>query len=208
MRLDIVLLGLIIPVISVADQTCHYQSYRWNTLTRQAEFFESVTKSYADLAPHEIDNQTGCSVCIEDQRQVIIANLKPIRVCKQIAGQIEWILNMSIAEGFQIRQLRGYHVGRTRGEIDVHGRRTKFSNHSFGIAVDVNSDSNGLYENCVEFGKQCILRRGGDWLPDENPLSIRGDSLLVELMKDSGFLWGGEINGRQKDFMHFSVSGY
>jgi len=204
----ILLLSLSLPAMTGAADICHYQSYRWNTITQQAEDFESVTKPYTDLEPGEFDAKTGCSVCIEDQRLITIANLKPVRICKQFSGQIEWILSRAIADGFQLKQFRGYRVGRTRGVVDAAGKRTEFSNHSYGIAIDINSASNGLYENCIEFSGQCVLRRGGEWRPGENLQSIRTDSLLVGLMKDSGFKWGGEIAGRQKDFMHFSVSGY
>jgi hypothetical protein len=198
---------LISPYIEAAD-TCTYNSYRWNTLTRQAEDLKTISKAYTELSIDEIDPQTGCSVCIEDQRTIKIGNLEPVRVCKIIANQINWVLNTAIAEGFPIRQLRGYRVGRTRGDVDAHGKRMGFSNHAFGIAIDVNAESNGLYENCMEFGEQCVLRRGGKWQPDENPQSISRQSLLVRLMKDSGLKWGGEIFGKQKDFMHFSPSGY
>jgi hypothetical protein len=86
--------------------------------------------------------------------------------------------------------------------------RTRFSNHSFGIAIDVNSASNGLYTNCISFGAQCRLHRGGPWRPASDTASIAADSRLVRRMRAAGFRWGGEIRGRQKDFMHFSPSGY
>ena len=96
----------------------------------------------------------------------------------------------------------------TPGDVDHEEKRTQFSNHSFGIAVDINPDSNGLYQNCIEFSQQCVLRRGGDWQPGQNSRSIAADSQLVKALKSAGFKWGGEILGRQKDFMHFSPDGY
>ncbi len=195
------------PIIFAGD-SCHYQTYRWNTISQKAEDFETVIKSYHDLGPDEFDSLTGCSVCTEDQQVIQVGSLKPVRVCKRYAGRLEWILNTAIAEGFPVQQLRGYRVGRTRGDTDGEGKRTEFSNHSYGIAIDINVNSNGLYENCIEFGAQCVLRRGGKWNPDENPESIPVNGILVNMMKESGFKWGGEIAGRQKDFMHFSVSGY
>ena len=208
-KFDLLLfVSLLISPIIKAEDTCTYDTYRWNTLTRQAEDQEAISKPYTALSIDEIDPETGCSVCIEDQRVIKIGNLEPVRVCKIIANQISWVLNTAIAEGFSVRQLRGYRVGRTRGDVDTHGKRTGFSNHAFGIAIDVNAESNGLYENCIEFGKQCLLRRGGKWQPDKNPQSIGKQSSLVRLMKDSGLKWGGEILGKQKDFMHFSPSGY
>jgi len=191
-----------------AAETCSYHSYRWNTKTRQAEDLVNISKPYSELKPEEIDSASGCSVCIEDQQLIKIGEMPPVYVCKILADEFTWILTSAIAEGLPIRQLDAYRVGRTRGDVDAEGRRSQFSNHSFGIAIDINSASNGLYENCNEYGEQCVLRRGGEWKPDVNPESISADSLLVELMKESGFKWGGEIAGQQKDFMHFSVSGY
>ena len=156
----------------------------------------------------EIDIQTGCSVCNEDQRWISVGNLNPIKVCKIISNQLESILNQALSRGFTISNLVGYRVGRTRGDLDADGKRTKFSNHSFGIAIDINSNSNGLYGKCPEFSQNCILRRGGPWQPDINPESISGNSFLVNAMRISGFRWGGMINGNQKDYMHFSISGY
>ncbi len=61
----------------------------------------------------------------------------------------------------------------------------KLSTHSWGIAIDLNTDTN---------------RMGtvGDM-----------DERLVELFKTSGFVWGGDWTGRFKDPMHFQYcSGY
>ncbi len=84
----------------------------------------------------------------------------------------------------------------------------EFSNHSYGIAIDINTDHNGLYGNCVEFGPQCQLIRGSLWRPGVDPYSLQLNGLVVKKLKEIGFKWGGEIKGKQKDFMHFSLSGY
>ena len=196
-----------IPTVQ-ASETCNYSSYNWNTVTKQAEDSVIVSKSYSALLHEEIDAQTGCSVCVEDQRSISVAGLKPFKLCKVIANEVESILNRAVAQGFVITELTGYRVGRTRGNIDANGNRDGFSNHSFGIAIDVNPGSNGLYENCLEYNQDCVLRRGGKWQPEKNYKSITPKGHLVKMMKASGFGWGGEIIGRQKDFMHFSISGY
>lgn len=194
--------------MALATETCSYSSYRWDTTIKKAVDVVTVNKRYEDLLVEEIDARTGCTVCIEDQRWIQVGKLQPVRLCKVIAHEVESILNRVVANGFKITELEGYRVGRTRGDVDLHGKRTEFSNHSFGIAIDVNSSSNGLYENCLQFDQKCVLRRGGDWQPGINPQSIATQGTLVQQMKGSGFKWGGEIIGRQKDFMHFSVSGY
>lgn len=198
--------GLALP--AMAEKTCSYSSYRWNTYTQQAENRQIVTKPYLNLSPQERDESTGCTVCEEDQRWIRIGELEPVRMCRVLAGRVENILNHALSRGFEIKQLIAYRVGKTRGDVDDEGKRTRFSNHSFGIAIDINPGSNGLYQSCINYGKECVLRRGGAWQPGRDPHSITADSDLVAAMKAAGFKWGGEIAGRQKDFMHFSPSGY
>jgi hypothetical protein len=147
-----------------------------------------------------------CSICREDQADITLSNGLTVQVCAIVAGRIERALEDSLNAGFQIQTLTGYRVGRTRGALNERGLRTKYSNHSFGVAIDVNANANGLYGRCVEWGPECRLRRGGQWDP-QNPLSISPDKDIYYLMKHAGFHWGGELNGRQKDFMHFSLTG-
>lgn len=203
-----ILLGFLLSLHSPAAEICSYDSYQWNTIKQRAENFTRVRKSYAELSSDEIDPRTGCSVCEQDQRLIHVPGIEPVPVCKNVASSYQAILNDARANGFEIHSLVGYRVGKTRGDADTAGRRTKFSNHSFGIALDINSESNGLYTNCLAFGSHCKLRRGGPWRPHSDPASIAADSRLVREMRSMGFQWGGQIKGRQKDFMHFSPSGY
>jgi hypothetical protein len=96
----------------------------------------------------------------------------------------------------------------TRGDADADGNRTLFSNHSFGIALDINEGHNGLYDQCLQFDGNCRLLRGGAWQPGVDPFSLSGDGIIVQALQSLGLSWGGEIAGRQKDFMHFSPTGY
>jgi hypothetical protein len=124
-----------------------------------------------------------------------------------LAAELEHILIELIDQGEPVEHIDGYRVGRTRGDVDNTGQRTRFSNHSFGIAIDINPQSNGLYDNCVEFNADCRLIRGGHWSP-EFATSIQADGRIVYAMESMGLKWGGEILGKQKDFMHFSPTGY
>ena len=187
---------------------CTYSTYKWNALLRKPVEFEEVTKSYSELSSSEIDSLSGCSVCDQDQVEIRLPNIQPFRVCNVIAGQIEKILFDAIDSGYVIDEIVGYRNGKTRGPIDTKGNRTQFSNHSFGIAIDINPDDNGLYDQCIEWGPECRLIRGGEWTPGTDPKSLTKESYLVVELKKAGLLWGGEIAGRQKDFMHFSPSGY
>ena len=111
------------------------------------------------------------------------------------------------SEGEPIFEIVGYRVGKSSGDLDRNGDRTKFSQHSFGIALDINPAQNGLYDHCVAFGPPCRLRRGGRWNPQTRG-ALTATGAIVSGMKEIGIRWGGEIPGQQKDFMHFSPSGY
>ncbi|MDH3973813.1 MAG: M15 family metallopeptidase [Deltaproteobacteria bacterium] len=186
---------------------CTYSTYKWNVNSREAVDFKRVSHAYMDLTEEEIDPETGCTVCEEDQVIIDIPPVKPFRVCKKLAPAITEALYGMMESGEPVFKVVGYRVGKTRGEPDSNGNRTGFSNHSFGVAIDINPDQNGLYDKCIDFGEHCRLIKGGPWLPGR-PGTLMPESEAVRLMKRAGFKWGGEIAGRQKDFMHFSISGY
>jgi hypothetical protein len=193
---------------ALAQEMCSYSTYQWNTLSKRAMNFHRVEKLRSKLEPREIDAQSGCSVCEQDQVVVQIEGVMPFKVCHRVAAKLKSALIAAQKGGYPIETVVAYRNGMTRGDPDENGNRTQFSNHSFGIAIDVNQASNGLYSNCFSWGPQCKLIRAGKWRPESDPLSLTEDSLLVKLMKQQGFKWGGEIQGRQKDFMHFSLTGY
>lgn len=200
------LLAFIITSTS-AQELCTYRTYSWNTIEKKSVNHELVTKPYSDLSDREVDPLTGCSVCEQDQRTIHVVPLKPFKVCYVFAGQIEDIVTGLIHFGESVYSVTGYRVGKTRGEVDRNGNRTQFSNHSYGIAIDINPEQNGLYDNCLEFNDSCRLIRGGSW-GLENRGSLAANGAVVEAFKNFGLKWGGQIQGRQKDFMHFSPSGY
>ena len=196
-----------LEIAAAEPRTCTYSTYKWNVELRKAVDYRQVKHSYQQLSDDEIDRATGCTVCEEDQINIYVADLHPVKLCKKYANHIESLLSQLHSEGEVITKLVGYRVGMTRGDVDESGNRTQFSNHSFGIALDVNDEQNGLYGNCLEFGAQCELRKGGRWEPGF-PGALTYYSPVVLELKNIGLKWGGEIQGWQKDFMHFSPSGY
>jgi hypothetical protein len=188
-------------------QTCTYQTYKWNVEAKRAVERQSISKPYSSLEASERDPVTGCSVCDEDQRAVTLANGVSFKICHIIAKPITDTLNQALEEGGHIETVTAYRVGMTRGDVDENGNRTRFSNHAYGTAIDINPQNNGLYENCKSFGPQCRLRKGGAWTPHLEHGHSRNSPVVISL-KEIHWRWGGEIEGRQKDFMHFSMSGY
>lgn len=191
----------------VDGETCTYTTYRWNVELRRSVDHRLVRHPYSSLSEEEVDPVTGCTVCEEDQRVVDVPPLEPFQLCAKLADRVEEVLARLILAGEPIFSVQGYRVGRSRGVPDASGNRTQFSNHSYGIAIDINPEQNGLYTDCVSFGPDCRLLRGGPWRPSA-PGSLTPDGAIVRAFKALGFRWGGEIGGRQKDFMHFSPSGY
>lgn len=104
-----------------------------------------------------------------------------IRCHKLIAPLIEEVFRQVVAQRLQgaVKTYGGGYVYRPkRGQV-------KPSTHSWGIAIDLN--------------------------PNTNPMGAAGDMdlHLVALFEGLGFVWGGRWAGRNKDPMHFQYcSGY
>ncbi len=201
------LLNPLFPPEAKADSGCTFTTYTWNTQLGQAVDHRTVEKARSELTADEIHEETGCTVCKEDMMPISIPGVEPVFVCAWLAPRFQSALDQAYGAGEPIISLVGQRVGKTKGPTDENGDRTQYSYHSYGIALDVNPERNGLYTECNTFGPDCRLLQGGEWRAGQ-PESITADSVLVREMKAEGFLWGGEITGRQKDFMHFSPSGY
>ncbi len=209
LTLLVLFLSALLPVELMArPKTCSYDTYQWSTHEKRAVNRITVVHPYSEISEEEIDPITGCTVCQEDQVELALPGIEPFRVCKIVASNIEKALRDSMNANVPIHTVIGYRVGKTRGEVDKNGLRTRFSNHSFGVAIDINPEHNGLYDQCMQFNPRCRLIRGGPWQPHTEAASLSASGSVVQRFKQEGFLWGGEIRGRQKDFMHFSPSGY
>ena len=205
----IALFGFSVSSIDEAGsaRTCSYEVAVWNVPAKRIIEVQRVRHSYLELTEEEIDPETGCSVCSEDQVAVSLPSIDKFRVCYKIALEVSNTLLELIKKGEPIYSIRGYEVVRSRGDVDDNGNRTMLSNHSFGTAIDINRETNGLYDKCVVFGTECRLLLGGHWRPGVSGTLVENGP-VVSAMKELGFKWGGEIKGRQKDFMHFSITGY
>ena len=188
-------------------ELCTYTTYKWNVNERKAVDLHKVVKPYGEVTAAETDAQTGCTVCEEDQVTLSFPGIRPFRVCKRLAPEVKKIISELLSRHAPVRDVVGYRVGLTRGAPDRDGNRSEFSNHSFGVALDVNTAQNGLYDHCLSISPACRLIKGGRWDPTR-ALSLTADSLIVRTFRANGFKWGGEIAGQQKDFMHFSPTGY
>lgn len=186
---------------------CHYDYTVWNTRTRSSEGPIPVSKWKKDLSKEEI-GAFGCTPCREDQKIVQLSNGLSFEACSKVADQFKEVIEKAIKQNTPIITILGYRASKSKGPADERGYRTQLSNHAFGVSLDVNENFNGLYNNCIQWGPQCVLGKGGPYRPHQDPRSLTEDSLIVKEMLKIGFKWGGKIEGVQKDFMHFSVDGY
>ncbi len=186
---------------------CTYDMQVWNVKLRNSSQPQHVRHAYDEVSAAETDTATGCTVCSEDQEEISVPPLQPFRVCYRLAAGVRSLIADLIKSGSTISTIVGYHPIRSRGPLAGDGNRTELSNHSYGTAIDINPEENGLYDNCFSFGPQCRLLRGGEWHPGTQG-TLTKDDVVVRSFKEAGFNWGGEIEGKQKDFMHFSPTGY
>jgi hypothetical protein len=134
------------PAWTEQPKTCTYSTYKWNVRQRKAVEYKQIHHSYKNLAPYEIHKDTGYTVCEEDQVEIAITGINRFKVCKRFAGKIEKSLRKLRLQNQLITAVVGYRMGMTKGNIDNQANRTEFSYHSFGIAIDINPEKNGLYD--------------------------------------------------------------
>lgn len=186
---------------------CHYDFTIWNTRTRTSLGPFKVENWQKDLLPFEKGPQ-GCTLCLEDQVTVGLSNGLSFTICKKVRHTFLTALENALKKKVALVSVLGYRPSKSKGSADANGLRTEFSQHAYGVAVDVNEEHNGLYVNCPVWSETCTLTKGGPYRPYADPASLTQDSVLVQELLKSGIKWGGEIRGGQKDFMHFSPDGY
>ncbi len=82
---------------------------------------------------------------------------------------------------------------------DITGQPGKFSNHSWGRAIDINPLTNPYVK-----GDKVLPPAGAKYLDrtKEFPGSILADSFIVKRFAEKGWTWGGSWSDR-KDYQHF-----
>jgi len=203
------------PAAWADPESCTYETYSWDVKLKKGVGHETVKKQRSELTDEEKDPAVPeCTVCSEDQVEVKVEGVPTIVVCRPFAEQVKTALEEAKAAGFELKTLVGYRVGRTRGAIK-DGRRTQFSNHSYGTAIDINAEVNGLYGDCKLSAvpknasdlKGCKLRVGGHWDPAKRPKSTVVEGGAAWNAFTRFWKWGGTRTDATRDFMHFSPTG-
>ncbi|HME09555.1 MAG TPA: M15 family metallopeptidase [Bryobacteraceae bacterium] len=166
----------------------------------------------------------GCPVEIGDLRQVQVPYLdfqrRPAQgtliVHKDVAREVADIFQDLFQHGFPIERMEPvetYEGSDDRSMAadntsafncrDITGQPGKFSNHSWGRAIDINP----LINPYVKGDK--VLPPDGRRYLDRNrdyPGSILAGSYIVRLFARHGWTWGGSWKDRQ-DYQHFEKPG-
>lgn len=123
----------------------------------------------------------GWPNCQGNQQQRVTAGGVTVNVRREIARLVEYALRETAKTGYVLKQAQtGAFVCRPIG-----GTRTP-SNHSWGLAIDLNWQENPFTTNAAA------------------PRTIT--PAVVGIWKSVGFSWGGDWSGK-KDFMHMEFNG-
>ncbi|MDQ2946544.1 MAG: M15 family metallopeptidase [Acidobacteriota bacterium] len=162
----------------------------------------------------------GCPVPPEDLRELTVTYLSFERktatgiliVHKDLAQEVSAVFRDLFSHGFLIERMRPIeeYNGDDNASMaanntsafncrDVTGRPGRFSNHSWGRAIDINPLTNP-YVN----GEKVYPPEGRQYLDRSRSLpgSILSGSYVVRRFAEAGWNWGGNWSDR-KDYQHF-----
>jgi hypothetical protein len=165
----------------------------------------------------------GCPVAPEDLRQLTLSywsfDKKPmvgvLIVHKDVAEEVAQIFHDLFDHGFLIEKMAPVEEYKGSDDAsmaanntsafncrDVTGQPGKFSNHSWGRAIDVNPLTNPYVK-----GDKVLPPEGREYLDRTRafPGSILADSFIVKRCAESGWQWGGSWTS-PKDYQHFEKS--
>jgi hypothetical protein len=173
----------------------------------------------------------GCPVAIEDLSLLRFnywgfegeVKRGPMVVNAAVAGDVLWVFERLFDAGFPLKRVglaREFHPQRWEEDPDTRrsvtasfncrvvvtpdGPGDEFSQHAYGLAVDVNPlqnpfvRSDGWVHN--RFARPFVDRSG------EHPGMIHGGDVVVRSFAAIGWAWGGNWSG-DRDYMHFSLLG-
>ena len=162
----------------------------------------------------------GCPVEREDLRQLTVTYLdyngKPqqgvLYVHKDVAAELKTIFEALYRTGFRIEKIAPVeeYGGSDDASMaanntsafncrDITGSPGRFSNHSWGRAVDINPLTNPYVK-----GDVVLPPAGRAYLDRERAVtgSILKNGPIVKLFESRGWTWGGRWSDRQ-DYQHF-----
>ena len=128
---------------------------------------------------------------------------KYVQVHKVIAQDVVAACESAKAEGFNIYDIGGYRQFGSDSAGKISSLGLNYSQHCYGLAVDINPTDNGQFKNGAATG-------AWHYYPDDpayNDVTIKSTGAIYKSFTSNGWGWGGEWNS-SKDYMHFSFFGY
>lgn len=168
----------------------------------------------------------GCPVALGDLRLITATHRTPdggtatgqLIVHKDVAATVdEMILKRLYEIGYPIRQMRPVDAfgGDDYASIEADNTSafncraatgsSRWSNHAYGYAIDLNPIENPWIENGRVFHK--ASKPYIDRTKRRSPLQILPNDRVVRIFAAAGWGWGGSWSGGTLDTQHFSVNG-
>jgi hypothetical protein len=173
--------------------------------------------------------QPGCPVPLRDLRLLTLrywgfdgkVHEGPMVVNRAVAGQVISVFGRLFQARFPIQQLhlavqyipgeddpndtRNYTGSfNCRPVVTAHGARSNWSQHAYGLAIDINPIQNP-YVASDGYVRNNHARRYRDRSLRRTGMIHSGDA-VVRAFADVGWSWGGSWSGN-RDYMHFSLTG-
>lgn len=158
-------------------------------------FPNGVPQSEAELMPYL--TTVTVPITTKDGSQ----STTTVTVHKAIANDVLAALTAAQNSGFKVYEIGGYRAFGSDGAGKVRDVGLVYSQHCYGLAVDIN-----VNENCYQKppGSACTV--GSLYAPGSNEYSITTSGALYKSFISNGWGWGGEWNSL-RDYMHFSFFG-
>lgn len=180
-------------VVNVTGQTGAYG--KSNAEKLEIVFPNGVPQSEAELMPYL--TSVTVPITTKDGSQ----STTTVTVHKAIANDVLAALTAAQNSGFKVYEIGGYRAFGSDGAGKVSDVGLVYSQHCYGLAVDIN-----VNENCYQKppGSACTV--GSLYAPGSNEYSITTSGALYKSFISNGWGWGGEWNSL-RDYMHFSFFG-
>ena len=168
----------------------------------------------------------GCPVALGDLRLITATHRTPdggtatgqLIVHRDVAATVdEMILKRLYEIGYPIRQMKPVDAygGDDFASIEADNTSafncraatgsSRWSNHAYGYAIDLNPIENPWIENGRVFHK--ASKPYIDRTKRRSPLQILPNDRVVRIFAAAGWGWGGNWSGGTLDTQHFSVNG-
>ena len=136
-----------------------------------------------------------------------------------VAGEVSHIFGELYRSGYPIRKMRLVSDYRANDHASIEADNTsafncravtggtKWSNHSYGTAIDINPLENPYVSRSghIDHRGSLIYRKRAHIGPHPRSVIVRGDA-IVRTFKHRGWRWGGDWRS-VKDYQHFDKPG-